>query len=552
MIPPVRRQRILLAIEDITERRQAEAAQTRLAAIIESSDDAIVSQNMDGVIASWNVGAGWLFGYMAQEAVGRPLSMLIPPDREDEEPRILERISRGESIEHYETVRLCKNGSTVEVSLTVSPIRDTQGRITGVSKIYRNITVRKGRETVLHRLTEELEARVDERTGELVVSQERLRALAVELNLTEQRERQRLATDLHDYLAQLLALSKIKLGQVKQQPMVPPVTKAVTEVQEVLDQALTYTRTLVAQLSPPMLNEFGLSMALKWLVEQMQRQGLTVSLAFEGRPLVLAKDQATLLFQSVRELLLNVVKHAETNEARIVVTQADGTLRIVVSDQGAGCDLAAAVAGDDKPHFGLFSIGERMRALGGGFDIESAPGQGTTATLVLPLTPQTPKAANAELGMLNDKLSKASTSHHSSFSTQHSELPPQARKVRVLLADDHAMVRQGLKSILDAYPNIAVVGDATDGEEAVELARTLSPDVIVMDVNMPKMDGIEATRRIKAQRPAMLIVGLSLAQSGQVESLLREAGASTFVSKEAAVDHLYETIMAAMKQGHRT
>ena len=310
-------QRILLAIEDITERRQAEAAQTRLAAIIESSDDAIVSQDMDGVIASWNVGAEWLFGYMAQEAVGRPVSMLIPPDREDEEPRILERISRGESIEHYETVRRCKNGSTVEVSLTVSPIRDTQGRITGVSKIYRNITVRKGRETVLHRLTEELEARVDERTGELVVSQERLRALAVELNLTEQRERQRLATDLHDYLAQLLALSKIKLGQVKQQPMVPPVTKAVTEVQEVLDQALTYTRTLVAQLSPPMLNEFGLSMALKWLVEQMQRQDLTVSLAFEGRPLVLAKDQATLLFQSVRELLLNVVKHAETNQARI-------------------------------------------------------------------------------------------------------------------------------------------------------------------------------------------------------------------------------------------
>ena len=120
--------------------------------------------------------------------------------------------------------------------------------------------------------------------------------------------------------------------------------------------------------------------------------------------------------------------------------------------------------------------------------------------------------------------------------------------MRVLLADDHAMVRQGLKSILDAYPNIAVVGDATDGEEAVELAQTLSPDVIVMDVNMPKMDGIEATRRIKAQRPATLIVGLSLAQSGQMEPLLLEAGASSYVSKEAAADQLYAAIIGAVRE----
>ena len=114
------------------------------------------------------------------------------------------------------------------------------------------------------------------------------------------------------------------------------------------------------------------------------------------------------------------------------------------------------------------------------------------------------------------------------------------------------MVRQGLRSILDAYQNIAVIGEAADGEEAVELVTTLSPDVVVMDVNMPKMDGIEATRRIKTQRPATLIVGLSLSKASQVEPLLLQTGASSFVSKDSAADHLYETIMAAVKQGHRT
>ena len=117
-----------------------------------------------------------------------------------------------------------------------------------------------------------------ERTEELTESQKRLRALAAELNVTEQRERQRLAGDLHDYLAQLLALTRIKLGQAKQQPMQPPLAKIIADVEEVTDKALTYTRTLISQLSPPVLSEFGLPMALQWLTEQMQQHDLSVSL----------------------------------------------------------------------------------------------------------------------------------------------------------------------------------------------------------------------------------------------------------------------------------
>jgi signal transduction histidine kinase len=156
------------------------------------------------------------------------------------------------------------------------------------------------------------------------------------LNLAGQRERQHLATELHDYLAQLLALSRIRLAQAKQQPMTTALGKILSELQDVMDQALTYTRTLVAQLSPPILKEFGLPMALKWLAEQMMQRDLQVSLELGTDHLALPEDQAMLLFQSVRELLMNIVKHASAKQARITVREEEGWLHITVADQGRG------------------------------------------------------------------------------------------------------------------------------------------------------------------------------------------------------------------------
>ena len=128
---------------DVTELKQAERARRQLAAIVESSEDAIISKDLNGIIASWNQAAARLFGYTAEEMIGKPITLLIPPERHDEEPGILESIRRGERLEHYETIRRRKDGSLVDVSLTVSPIRDTQGNIVGASKIARNITQRK-------------------------------------------------------------------------------------------------------------------------------------------------------------------------------------------------------------------------------------------------------------------------------------------------------------------------------------------------------------------------------------------------------------------------
>ena len=144
---------------DITDRKRAEEVQQRFAAIIESSDDAILSKNLDGIIASWNPGAERLFGYKAEEIVGKSVTLLIPAERHNEEPEIIGRIRRGERIEHYETVRLRKDGSLIDISLTVSPIKDRQGNVIGASKIARDITERKQAQARQEVLTRELHHR---------------------------------------------------------------------------------------------------------------------------------------------------------------------------------------------------------------------------------------------------------------------------------------------------------------------------------------------------------------------------------------------------------
>ncbi|HET8674681.1 MAG TPA: PAS domain S-box protein, partial [Blastocatellia bacterium] len=145
---------VVLVFHDITARRQAEQARAHLAAIVESSDDAIVSKNLDGIITSWNKGAEKLFGYTAAEAVGRPVTMLIPSRYIHEEPRILEKVKRGETVDHYETVRRRKDGTTFDISLTVSPIRNEAGEIIGASKIGRDITERQRAQEALRKSEE--------------------------------------------------------------------------------------------------------------------------------------------------------------------------------------------------------------------------------------------------------------------------------------------------------------------------------------------------------------------------------------------------------------
>jgi PAS domain S-box-containing protein len=407
----------------------------------------------------------------------------------------------------------------------------------------------------LQSFADQLEQLVDERTQELVESRDQLRALATELNLTEQRERRRVAAELHDYLAQLLVLAKMKLGQSKRlADRVPACGDFIRESEEVLTEALTYTRTLVADLSPPVLHDFGLPTALVWLGQQMERHQLKVAVRLSPEAdAKLPSDQALLLFQSVRELLLNIAKHSGAGEAYLCLDQSDGYLRIEVQDQGKGFTVTPHSGPSTK--FGLFSIRERMRALGGTFEIDSAAGQGTRAILTLPLSDgsvsdnersgiECEAAASAAVGRRSDVLR---------LNPHPSGVPQQrGKRIRVLLVDDHPMVRQGLRSVLDGYADLEVVGEASNGEEAVRMTERLRPSLVLMDIHMPKVSGIEATTRIKARHPDIVIIGLSV-QAGQESHLaMLKAGATRLLTKETAVDELHHAILQALNKSPDT
>ena len=393
----------------------------------------------------------------------------------------------------------------------------------------------------------QLEQLVEARTKELVQSENNLRAMTIDLNLTEQRERERLALELHDYLAQLLVLCRLNLGQVKRVPISPKIDELLSDTEEALNQALHYCRTLMAELSPPVLRTHGLPAALKWLGDQMQPRGLMVTVECElPQDLKVPEDTGILLFQSVRELLMNVVKHAKSEQATVRLVQRDGILRVAVSDAGTGFDATAAHPTSTSPlssHFGLFSISERMKGMKGQFELQSTPGAGTTATLILPWPiPSVSAAQDPPQPPLQASLPPASpTAVEGTMRLAQSRTP-----IRVLLVDDHAMVRQGLRSVLEQYDDVMVVGEAGNGAEALDHVESLHPTVVVMDMNMPVMNGIEATALIKVRHPSIPVIGLSVQAGGANEESMMQAGAVTLLTKEAAVEDLYRTIQEAL------
>lgn len=249
----------------------------------------------------------------------------------------------------------------------------------------------------LHEINRTLEERVEERTRSLAHHQKQLRNLASKLNLAEQREHRRLASDLHDYLAQLLVSALLKMDELE--GISSEDFRVVQEIKEILNQSITYTRTLVSELSPVVLYNFGLTAAVQWLADHMeQHYSLKVEVSAEEEKPPLTEDMSVLLFQSIRELLLNVVKHAKVREAAVIIRRESAhQLFIQISDRGVGFDSTASRKHfTESDHYGLFSVEERLESLGGKFKVESAPGRGTTIRLIVPLSEDPVEEAGGE------------------------------------------------------------------------------------------------------------------------------------------------------------
>lgn len=529
--------KIAVIFKDITERKKNEHSNAFLSAIIEDSDDAIISKDLKGIITSWNPGAERLFGYTALEAIGRPVTILMPSDRIDEADNIMEQLKQGKRLDPFETIRLHKNGNPLDVSLTVSPIKNSKGQVIGASKIARDITLQKQAEENLQTLNETLEERVKKRTAALMSYQEQLRSLVSQLSKTEELERQRLATDLHDNLGQTLAIGKMKLDQLKKSPIPPKTASNITGVAALLDEAIRYTRALMSDLKPPpSLNKGSLKEVIAWVSGKMEKYDLKVVIEDDEQPKPLDEEVLTTLRQCVRELLFNVVKHAKVKQARIILGRENNQIRVTVTDNGNGFNPDDKnPAPDLEKGFGLFNVFERMDLLGGSFEINSKPGKGTKAVLLAPVKGKKtdyPVPDEPVLLQGQENNSPAVPSAHKQRNT----------KIRVLLADDHKMMREGLRKIIKEEEDLLIIAEASDGREAVNMAREFSPDVVVMDVNMPIMNGIEATRRISEDNSDICIIGLSLHDSKNVSKAMKNAGASAYLTKTEAIEALCETI----------
>lgn len=525
------------AMTDITEKRNAEEAlrksEEKMHIILESSKDfAIFTMDLEGRITMWNAGAERLLGYTNEEIRETDFRRIFT--REDAEAGIpdeeLEKaLKTGRSADMRWHKR--KDGSLFWADGSVMPLQDKNKQTTGYLKIIRDFTEQKKSEDQLRALTERLEQKVDARTRELEESRSRLRSLLFELNKTEQKERQRVAAELHDSLAQLLTAGRISLEssiqQIKGSP--PPGLQAVVEI---ISEATRTTRNLMAELStPPVLESEDLIATIGWIIDKMSEEGLNIDFIHEDPHIPLKRDLLTLIYQAVRELLLNVAKHAGVSDALVRVQRSAETVVIEVADEGRGFFPTDALRAPGSSNgFGLLNIQERLRWLRGSLELDSSPGHGTLARITLPLL--------EEKRTFEEALEAAAPALD--LERPRSEVGRPA----VLLVDDHRMVREGFRSVIEAKSDIRVVGEAADGLEALEKARELHPDVVVMDINMPRMNGLEATRRILQEMPDILVIGLSLHGHEEMAESIRKAGGAAYVSKEEAFNKLCDTIHA--------
>jgi PAS domain S-box-containing protein len=500
---------VVLIFRDMTERKHAEWTRLQLAAIVESSEDAVFSKDLDGIIRSWNRGAEQLYGYSAEEIVGKSVSLLYPPNRPDDFFQIMERLKRGERVEHFETIRVRKDGRLFDASVTISPLKDESGKIIGASDITRDITERKR----LYQQLQEADRRKDEFLATL--AHELRNPLAPIRNALQIL---RLAGDDKTAVEKALIVMERQIQQmvrlIDDLMDVSRITRNKLQLRPERVDLVTVLRNTV-DISRPLIEAAG--------------HKLTVTLPKE--PIYVDADAARLA-QVFSNLLNNAAKYTEPG-GRIWLTVERENKRAVVRIKDSGLGISA----EHLPHiFEMFAQVERSLEYSQG-------GLGIGLTLAKHLTEMHGGTIEAH-SEGQDKGSEfivclpetGSIPVQQGPSVGQSERKAAAGQCKILIVDDDEDTVTSMSMMLRILGHDTFF--AYDGQQAVEAAKLYRPDIVLLDIGLPKMNGYETARRIRQGPWGKEMKLIALTGWGQEKDKRR--------SKEAGFDrHLLKPVEPA-------
>ena len=390
-------------------------------------------------------------------------------------------------------------------------------------------------------LTELIEANEALRSNE-----ESLRLLSARVLKLQDDERRRIARDLHDITGQKLAAQSMALSQVlNRKPAVVDAEshRLLLECVSLSKQVGEEIRTLSYLLHPPLLDELGLSSAVKWYAEGFeQKTGIAVEVDIASDFLRLTPEIEVTLFRIIQESLTNVQRYSGSKKAKVRVKAVGNKLiEVQIRDFGKGMaegTLNSATGTAAPLGVGIQGMRERMRQLAGTLEIISSVNQGTLVTATLPLL-DSQGDAPAE---------SASATAPSSLSAREATCRDgnNSRK-QILIADDHEMLRRGLRTMLECEPDWEICGEAVNGQEAVDKAISLSPDLVILDINMPVLNGLAAVRLIKRNRPQTRILIFTVHDSEQTLKEIQSVGANGYLSKGNASEDLLRVVKGLLE-----
>jgi PAS domain S-box-containing protein len=475
-------------------------------------DYAIFLLDPEGRVTSWNRGAERIKGYKTSEILGKHFSCFYPEEdlRSGEPLRELD-IAAKEGRFEAEGWRVRKDGSRFWANVIITAIKDADGHIIGFGKVIRDFTERRQAE----------EAR---------------RELSSRLLRAQDEQRQKISCDLHDVTGALFSgiLMNLAILQKDAARLSEKGRTALAECDDLARQCVREIRTLSYLLHPPLLTEAGLVPALQWLLNGFsERSGIQATLEAPPQLGRLASDIELSLFRIVQESLTNIHRHTKSSMATIRIYLEEGLLKVEVIDNGGG------FAPGFREGLGVKGMKERLKYLGGGLEITNCE-TGCRVRATAPL-----KDREDSIGLAGDGRTRTEGNLLQDASSPSTSLG--LKKFRILLVDDHEIVRKGITKILEDEHDFEICGEALNGKNAVDEAERLKPDIIIMDLRMPGIDGLEATRRILKVHPEIAILILTVDESRQMMLEVSKTGARGYMMKADAGSNLMARLRSLVR-----